>query len=95
MGIIRTLQRKKPVCTCLILYGQQVSDVRMQQIPKKALTYMQEKSVNITDFFLASSMTYVMEEHGEFSPDPFFPLKILKRKNRGMEDERKSSADRI
>lgn len=62
---------------------------------QKALTYMQEKSVNITDFFLASSMTYVMEEHGEFPPDPFFPLKILKRKNRGMEDERKSSADRI
>ena len=46
-------------------------------------------------FFLASSMTYVMEKHGEFSPNPFFPLKILKRKNRGMEDERKSSADRI
>ena len=62
---------------------------------KKAQTYMQEKSVIFTDFFLASSMTYVMEEHGEFSPDPFFPLKILKRKNRGMEDERKSSADRI
>lgn len=61
---------------------------------QKALTYMQEKSVNITDFF----GVFHDLRHGRtwgISPDPFFPLKILKRKNRGMEDERKSSADRI